>query len=77
VLHVHDTAASWLAHDCEGVLPLARAFFPLLQFADSIVARSADHAEKIANESFINPAERFGLDIEAAEQAARERISIA
>jgi hypothetical protein len=73
VLAVHDTPASWLAGD--GVLPLAKSFLPLLNFADSIVARNAEHAERIANEAFIYPAERFGLDIEAAEQAANERIS--
>jgi hypothetical protein len=72
-LPVHDTAASWLAG--EGILPLARSFFPLLNFADSIVARNADHAEKIANEAFIYPSERFGLDCFTTEQAARERIS--
>ena len=77
VLQVHDTADSWLKSGCVGVLPLAKGFMPLLQFADSIVARNADHAEKIANETFIHPAERFGLDIHAAEQAASERISIA
>ena len=77
VVQVHETAASWLQSEFEGILPLAKAFFPLLQFADSIVARSAAHAEKIANETFIYPAERFGLDCFAAEQAANGRISIA
>lgn len=75
VLHVHDTPASWLADDCNGILPLAKSFFPLMNFADSIVARNEEHAEKIANEAFIYPAERFGLDCFAAEQAAKERIS--
>jgi hypothetical protein len=77
VLHVHDTPYSWLKSDCDGVLPLAKAFFPLMQFASTIVAQDADHAEKIANEAFINPAERFGLDCGAAEQAALDRISFA
>jgi hypothetical protein len=73
VLHVHENPDSWLAG--EGVLPLAKSFFPLLNFADSIVARNAEHAEKITNETFLYPAERFGMDIEAAERAANERIS--
>ncbi len=73
VLQVHDTPDSWLAGD--GVLPLAKAFFPLMQFASSIVARNAEHAEIIANEAFIYHAERFGFDIAAAEQTASERIS--
>jgi hypothetical protein len=73
-LQVHDTATSWLADDCNGILPLSKSFYPLLNFADRIVARNADHAEHLANEAFIYPAERFGLDCFAAEQAATSRI---
>jgi hypothetical protein len=73
VVQVHDTPDSCLAG--EGVLPLAKSFYPLLNFADFIVARSAEHAEKLANAIFIYPAERFGLDVHAAERAANERIS--
>jgi hypothetical protein len=60
---------------CDGVLPLAKAFLPLLQFANSIVAQNANHAWNLANGAFIYPAVRFGLDCNAAEQAALDRIS--
>jgi hypothetical protein len=74
-LPVHDTPYSWLMNNCNGVSPLAKAFYPLLQFATSIMARDGDHAWEIAYQSFIYPAERFGLDCDAAEQAAFDRIS--
>jgi hypothetical protein len=74
-LPVHDTPYSWLISNCNGVLPLAKAFYPLLQFAASITARDGDHAWEIANQAFVYPAERFGLDCNAAEQAAFDRIS--
>ena len=74
-LPVHDTPYSWLMSNCDGVLPLAKAFFPLMRFASSIVAQDGDHAWEIANETFVYPAERFGLDCNAAEQAAFDRIS--
>jgi hypothetical protein len=73
-LRVHRTPDSWLKSGT-GILPLARSFFPMLQLADSIIADDAEHAEKIANEAFIYPAERFGLDCFAAERLASERIS--
>jgi hypothetical protein len=66
VLNVHDTAASWLASDCEGVLPLSRSFYPLMNFADSIVARDEEHAEHLANEVFIYP--------EIGRASCRERV---
>jgi hypothetical protein len=75
-LRVHKNPDSWLKSGT-GILPLAKAFFPLMRLADSIIADDADHAEKIANEAFIYPAERFGLDCFAAERAALEKISIA
>ena len=75
VLHVHDTPYSWLMSDCDGILPLAKAFFPMMQFAHSIVAQDANHAWEIAHHAFIYPAKRFGLDCNAAEQAAFDRIS--
>jgi hypothetical protein len=74
-LQVHDTPYSWLLGDCDGVLPLAKAFFPLMQFASNIVAQDGGHAWEIAHQAFIYPAERFGLDCAAAEQAAFDRIS--
>jgi hypothetical protein len=73
-LNVHKTPMSWLTSG-GGILPLAKSFFPLLQFAHNIVARDGDHAWEIANQVFVYPAERFGLDCEAAEQAALDRIS--
>jgi hypothetical protein len=73
-LNVHQTPISWLASG-DGVLPLAKSFFPLLQFANNIVARNGDHAWDIANQTFIYPAERLGLDCESAERSALDRIS--
>jgi hypothetical protein len=75
ILHVHDTPYSWLMSNCDGILPLAKAFFPLMQFAQNIVAQDGDHAWEIAHQAFIYPAERFGMDCNAAEQAAFDRIS--
>jgi hypothetical protein len=74
-LAVHDTPHSWLTNNCDGVLPLAKSFYPLMQFASRIIAQHGDHAWEIAHQSFIYPAERFGLDCDAAEQAAFDRIS--
>jgi hypothetical protein len=74
-LAVHDTPHSWLTSNCDGVLPLAKAFYPLMQFASRIIAQGSYHAWEIANRAFIYPAERFGLDGDAAEQAAFDRIS--
>ena len=73
-LNVHKVPIAWLTSG-DGVLPLAKSFFPLLQFAHNIVARDGDHAWDIANQAFIYPAERLGLDCEGAEQAALDRIS--
>jgi hypothetical protein len=74
-LSVHGTPYSWLMSNCDGVLPLAKAFFPPMQFAPSIVAQDGDHAWEIAHQAFIYPAERFDLDCYAAEQVAFDRIS--
>jgi hypothetical protein len=62
-------------NNCIGIVPLAKAFFPQLQFASSIVARDGAHAWKLAHQAFIQPAEEFGLDCDAAEQTALDRIS--
>jgi hypothetical protein len=74
-LTVHGTPHSWFTNNCDGVLPLAKGFYPLMQFAASIIAQHGDHAWEIAHQVFIYPAERFGLDCDAAEQAAFDRIS--
>lgn len=73
-LRVHKEPIAWLANG-DGILPLAKSFFPLLQFASNIVARDGDHAWELANQVFIYPAEHFGLDTETAEHAALDRIS--
>jgi hypothetical protein len=75
-LRVHKEPIAWLTSG-EGILPLAKSFFPLMQFAHNIVAHDGDHAWEIAHRAFVNPAERFGLDVHAAEQAAFDRISFA
>jgi hypothetical protein len=74
-LTVHGTPHSWLTNNCNGVLPLAKGFYPLMQFAHSIVAQDCSHAWEIANRAFIDPAQRFDLDCEVAERAAFDRIS--
>jgi hypothetical protein len=73
-LSVHETPISWLTSG-QGILPLSKSFFPLLQFAHSIIAQDGEHAWEIAHQAFIYPAERLGLDCNAAEQAAFDRIS--
>ena len=73
-VRVYKTPISWLLANCDGVLPLSKGFFPLLQSAPSIIAEDADHAWEIANRAFIDPAERLGFDCEAAEQAAFDKI---
>lgn len=73
-VNVHRTPLAWLMSG-DGVLPLSKSFFPLLQLADSIVANDGDHAWDIANQAFIYPAERLGLDCDAAEQRALDKIS--
>jgi hypothetical protein len=73
-LRVYRSPSDWIAGDI-GVLPLARSFFPSLRLADSIIAEDEDQAEQIAELAFIAPAIQFGLDVNAAEQAARAKIS--
>jgi hypothetical protein len=70
-LRVYDTPDSWLAGE-DGVLPLAKSFFKSVHLANSIVARNA---EQIAELAFFEPAERFGLDVSAAQQAVLDKIS--
>jgi hypothetical protein len=75
-LRVHRTLAGWLANDCDGVLPLSRAFFPLLQNAPKLIAEDDDHAWDLARHVFINPAAKFGADQGEAEELAYERIEV-
>jgi hypothetical protein len=76
-LRIHRTPADWLANDCDGVLPLSNAFFPLLQSAPSIIAADDDHAWQLAHRVFINPAAVFGSNQEEAEELAFTRIEVA
>jgi hypothetical protein len=75
-LRVHRTLAGWLANDCEGVLPLSKSFFPLLQLAPKLIAEDDDHAWDLAHRIFINPAAKFGSDQSEAEETAYERIEV-
>ena len=75
-LRIHRSPANWLANDCDGVLPLSKGFFPLLQNAPSIIAEDDDHAWDIAYRVFIDPAARFSSDQDAAEQLAYNRIEV-
>ena len=76
-LRVHRTPADWLANDCYGVLPLSKAFFPLLQSAPKLIAADDDHAWDLAQRVFIDPAAKFGCDEGEAEDMAYERIEVA
>jgi hypothetical protein len=56
--------------NCEGILPLSKSLFPLLQHASSIIAEGYEHACEISELAFTAPAERLFLDCDSAEQAA-------
>jgi hypothetical protein len=73
-LRVYKTPITWLLANCEGILPLAKSFFPLLQHASCIVAEGYEHACEISELTFMAPAERLFLDCDAAEQAALDKI---
>jgi hypothetical protein len=73
-LRVYKTPITWLLDDCDGILPLSKAFFPLLQHAPSIIAESYEHACEISEHAFMTPAERLFLDCDGAEQAALNKI---
>jgi hypothetical protein len=75
-LRVRRTLANWLANDCDGVLPLAKAFFPLLRNAPSIIAEDDNHAWDLAYRVFIDPAAAFGADQGEAEELAFTRIEV-
>jgi hypothetical protein len=73
-LRVYKTPINWLLANCEGILPLSKLFFPLLQNAKSIVAESYEHACEIAELGFTAPAERLFLDCNKAEFEAGNKI---
>jgi hypothetical protein len=74
-LRLYKTPINWLLANCEGILPLSKAFLPLLQHASSIIAESYEHAWEISELAFTAPAERLFLDCDAAEQAALNKVS--
>jgi hypothetical protein len=74
-LCVYKTTINWILANCEGVIPLSKSFYPLLQLAPSVVAEDYEHACEISELAFIAPAERLGFDCESAEHAALEQIS--
>lgn len=74
-LRVYKTPINWLLANCEGILPLSKSFFPLLQHASSIIAEGYEHAWELSELAFMAPAERLFLDCDAAEQAALNKIS--
>ena len=76
-LRVYRTPAEWLANDCDGVLPLSKAFFPLLQSTPKLIAVDDDHAWDLAYRVFIDPAANFGCHEGEAEDMAYERIEVA
>jgi hypothetical protein len=76
-LRVYRTLADWLANDCNGVLPLSKGFFPLLQNAPRIIAADDAHAWDLAYRVFIDPAAALGSDQDAAEELAFTRIEVA
>jgi hypothetical protein len=74
-LRVYKTPINWLLANCDGILPLSKSFFPLLQHAPNIIAESFEHAWEISELAFMAPAERLGLDCDAAQQAALNKIT--
>jgi hypothetical protein len=74
-LRVYKTPINWLLANCEGILPLSKSFFPLLQHASKIIAEGYEHAWEISELAFMAPAERLFLDCDSAEQAALNKIT--
>ncbi|SHG69588.1 hypothetical protein SAMN05444169_3707 [Bradyrhizobium erythrophlei] len=74
-LRVYKNPINWLLANCEGILPLSKSFFPLLQHAPCIIAEGYEHACEISELAFVGPAERLFLDCDAAERAALDRIA--
>jgi hypothetical protein len=74
-LRVYKTPINWLLGNCDGILPLSKSFFPSLQHAPSIIAAEGlEHAWEISEYAFMAPAERLGLDCDAAERDALNKI---
>jgi hypothetical protein len=73
-LRIYKTPINWLLANCEGILPLAKAFFPQLQHAHRIVGDDIEHAWEIAEYVFTGPAQRHYLDYNAAERAALAKV---
>jgi hypothetical protein len=74
-LRVYKTPITWLLANCEGVLPLSKSFFPLLQYALRIIAENEEHAWELSELAFMSAAERLGLDCAGAERAALNQIT--
>jgi hypothetical protein len=75
-LRVHRTVADWLANDCDGILPLSKAFLPMLGSTPKLIAKDDDHAWELAYRIFINPAAAFGGNQNDAEELACRRIEV-
>ncbi|MDB5553815.1 MAG: hypothetical protein JWL86_3799 [Rhizobium sp.] len=73
-IRLYKTLIAWLLANGQGVLPLSKSFFPLVQSAPCIVGDDMEHAFQIADWTFSRPAERHFLDCEAAEQTAYEKV---
>jgi hypothetical protein len=74
-IRVYKTPIKWLLANCEGILPLAKAFFPQLQQALSIVGDDIEHAWEIAQYVFTDPAQRHFLDYDNADAIALNKVS--
>jgi hypothetical protein len=74
-VRLYKAPINWLLANCEGILPLAKAFFPQLQHAPGIVGDDIEHAWEIAEYVFTGPAQRHFLDYNAAERAALSKVS--
>jgi hypothetical protein len=75
-LRIHRSPANWLANDCRGLLPLSKAFFPILQNSPRVIAEDDDHAWELAYRVFIDPAAAMGGDQNEAEKLAYRRIEV-
>jgi len=73
-LRVYKTPITWFLSSCEGILPLSKSFYPLLQQAPRIIAENYEHACEVAELAFMAPAERLCLDCNRAEFEAGNKI---
>jgi hypothetical protein len=74
-IRLYKTPINWLLANCEGILPLAKGFFPQLQQAPSIVGDDIEHAWEIAHYTFTDPAQRHFLDYDNADASALNKVS--